>query len=319
MDFKKYIITKNIAAFKRSMSDKKSTLAPAETYEHYTLSSSGKRRSILSGSVKWAKTEGLQNVGVTGLYLAPATHIEGLNTCKNSGLCVHGCIAFTGFLGFHHQKTIQDRTLALYHYTERYLVDMLRELYIQSFKASIDGKSLFIRLNGTSDLPFYKVLDMDAIVKDFNGLAGFYDYTKYPVIRNPWSSYHLTYSYSETTKRIPPSHLFDRVAIVVTKKDKIKLLNDYPLMFGDGDAHDIRPLDARKYILLQGKRATAANKQLHDDFIQSYEQCVKLIEGVTPESVRLELIKSAFLRGHLEPVAVQYSDGIRIDFDGVEK
>ena len=277
MDFSKYIITKNIAAFKRSMSDNKATLAPSETYEHYTLSYSGKRRSILSGSVKWAKTEGLEDVGVTGLYLAPATHIEGLNTCKNSGLCVHGCIAFTGFLGLHHQKTIQDRTLALYHYTERYLVDMLRELYIQSFKASIDDKSLYIRLNGTSDLPFYKVLDMDAIVSDFNGLAGFYDYTKYPVVKNPWSSYHLTYSYSETTKKIHNS--FDRVAIVVTKKDKIKLLNEHPAVFCDGDAHDIRPLDNHKYILLQGKRATTKDKQVHDDFIQSYSDCVSLFVG----------------------------------------
>lgn len=277
MDFSKYIITKNIAAFKRSMSDNKATLSPAQTYEHYTLSSSGKRRSILSGSVKWAKTEGLQNVGVTGLYLAPASHIEGLNTCKNSGLCVHGCIAFTGMLGFHHQTTIQNRTLALYHYTQRYLIDLLRQLYIQSFKASIDGKSLYIRLNGTSDLPFYKVLDMDAIVKDFNGLAGFYDYTKYPIVKNPWSSYHITYSYSETTKRI--HSMFNRVAIVVTKSDKLHLLNDYPNMFGDGDAHDIRPLDSHKFILLQGKRATTAGQELHTDFIQSYDDCIALFVG----------------------------------------
>lgn len=277
MDFKKYIITKNIAAFKRSMSDNKLTVAPSETYEHYTLSSSAKRRSILSSSIKWAKTEGLKNVGVAGLYLAPATHIEGLNTCKNSGLCVHGCIAFTGFLGLHHQTTIQNRTLALYHYTERYLVDLLRELYIQSFKASIDDKSLYIRLNGTSDLPFYKVLDMDAIVKDFNGLGGFYDYTKYPVIRNPWASYHLTYSYSETTKKIHSS--FNRVAIVVTKSDKARLMADYPDMFGDGDLHDVRPLDSHKFILLRGKRATAKDKQLHTDFIQSYEQCVSMFVG----------------------------------------
>ena len=276
MDFSKYIITKNIAAFKRSMSDNKATLAAA-TYEHYTLGSSGKRRSILSGSVKWAKTEGLQNVGVTGLYLAPATHIEGLNTCKFAGKCQHGCIAFTGMLGFHHQKTIQNRTLALYHYTERYLVDMLRELYIQSFKASIDAKSLYIRLNGTSDLPFYKVLDMDAIVQDFNGLVGFYDYTKFPVIRNPWSSYHITYSYSETTKKI--HSMFNRVAIVVTKKDKQRLLNDHPSVFGDGDLHDIRPLDTHRFILLQGKRATTKGQELNTDFIQSYTDCVSLFVG----------------------------------------
>jgi hypothetical protein len=274
MDFKKYILTENIQSFKLSMIDNKSTVPTAATYEHYTLSNSGKRRSILSSSVKWSKLEGVKDSGVTGLYLAPATTIQGVNTCKMSGLCTHGCIAFTGFLGLHHRTTIEYRTLALFHYTERYLIDMLRELYIQSFKASIDGKALYCRLNGTSDLPFYKVLNMDLIVKDFNGLAGFYDYTKYPVVKNPWSSYHLTYSYSETTKKIHGS--FDRVAIVVTKKDKIKLLSEYPGVFVDGDKHDIRPLDTGKYVLLQGKRATAKGKQLHDDFIQSFESVVQL-------------------------------------------
>jgi len=279
MDFKKYILTENIAAFKLSMIDNKSTLAPAASYEHYTLSSSGKKRSILSSSVKWSKLEGVKDAGVTGLYLAPATTIQGVNTCKMSGLCKHGCIAFTGMLGFHHQSTIVNRTLALLHYTERYLIDMLRELYIQSFKASIDDKSLYCRLNGTSDLPFYKVLNMDLIVQDFNGLAGFYDYTKYPIVNNPWSSYHLTYSYSETTKKIHPS--FNRVAIVVTKQDKIKLLSSYPGVFVDGDKHDIRPLDAGKWVLLQGKRATAKGKQLHNDFVQTFEAVVAMcVEGV---------------------------------------
>jgi len=277
MDFSKYIISKNIAAFRRSMSDNRTTLLPVETYEKYTVSKSGRRRSILSASVKWGKTEGLKNVGVTGLYLAPSTHIEGINTCKFAGKCKHGCIAFTGHLGMFHRATIENRTLALYHYTERYLIDMLRELYLACFRASIDDKSLYIRLNGTSDLPFYKVLNMDLIVQDFNGLAGFYDYTKYPVVRNPWKSYHLTYSYSETTKKIHSS--FDRVAIVVTKQDKKRLLSEHPSIFGDGDAHDVRPLDTHRVILLQGKRATATDKQLHDDFIQSYETCVFLFVG----------------------------------------
>lgn len=277
MDFTKYIITKNIPAFKRAMNDNKFTVPSAATYEHYTVSTSGKKRTILSGSIKWAKLEGLKNVGVTGLYLSPAEHIQGLNTCKFAGKCQHGCIAFTGNLGLFHRATIESRTLALYHYTERYLVDLLRELYLACFRASIDDKQLYIRLNGTSDLPFYKVLNMDAIFKDFNGLAGFYDYTKYPVVKNPWTSYHLTYSYSETTKKIDPS--FNRVAIVVTKEDKARLMNDYPVIFGDGDAHDVRPLDTHRFILLQGKRATATDKKLHDDFIQSYETCVSLFVG----------------------------------------
>ncbi len=302
MDFSKYIITKNINLFKLSMTDVKkyrvhkdiahdldavismvqASLNP-RSYEFYTVSKSGHKRSILSRSVKWAKVEGLKNVGVTGLYLAPSTHIQGLNTCPFAGTCQEGCIAFTGHLGMFHRATIENRTLALYHYTERYLIDMLRQLYMAAFKASIDDKQLYIRLNGTSDLPFYKVLNMDAIVSDFNGLAGFYDYTKFPIVKNPWSSYHLTYSYSETTKKIHPS--FDRVAIVVSRVDKLCLLNDYPNIFGDGDLHDVRPLDQHRVILLQAKNVTASDKKMNDEFIQSYETCLSLFVG---EEVRYE-------------------------------
>ena len=124
MDFSKYIITKNIPMFQRAMSDNKLPLHPIHSYETYTRSTSGKRRAVLSGSVKWSKTEGLKNVGVTGLYLAPATTIQGINTCKFAGKCAHGCIAFTGNLGMFHRATIENRTLALYYYTEQYLTDL---------------------------------------------------------------------------------------------------------------------------------------------------------------------------------------------------
>ena len=275
MKFQKYIIYSYLDAFKNHMvnrSDK--NFISKESYEHYTVSKSGKRRAILSGSVKWAKVEGLKNVGVTGLYLSPADTVQGLNTCKFAGKCKHGCIAFTGNLGMFHRQTLENRTLALYHYTEQYLLDMLRELYITAFKARVDGKSLYCRLNGTSDLPFHRVLNMDAIVQDFKGLAGFYDYTKFPIVDNPWESYHLTYSYSERTTKI--NSQFDRVAIVVTKKDKERLLEDFDFIFTDGDKHDLRPLDNTKYVLLQGKRATATDKQLHNDFIVSYQDCVDM-------------------------------------------
>ena len=57
------------------------------------------------------------------------------------------------------------------------------------------------------------------------------------------------------------------------------MLSDYPGVFCDGDLHDIRPLDGSKYVLLQGKRVTAKGKQLHDDFIQSYESIVSMFVG----------------------------------------
>ena len=169
------------------------------------------------------------------------------------------------------------------------MLDMLRDLYIQAFKASIDNKELYCRLNGTSDLPFYKVLNMDLIVKDFNGLAGFYDYTKFPHVKNPWANYHLTFSYSEKSTSIGSyismMNNFDRVAIVVTEEDKNILLDLYSDCI-DGDLHDIRPLDKGRFVLLQAKNVTAAGKSLDTEFVQSFDHVVDLValsmdKGVT--------------------------------------
>ena len=274
MDFSKYIFRTNIDCFRSYMRDNAGDLPTFNSYYDLTHTPTGRKRAILSRSVKWAKNKGLESFGVTGLYLSPASIVSGLNLCKFAGECEKGCIAFTGNLGMFHQKTMADRTLALYHYTELYLIDLLKELYVISARAYSEGKQIYCRLNGTSDLMFFKVLNMDAIVSDFNGLAGFYDYTKYPIIDNPWESYHLTYSYSEKTKKLPSS--FDRIAIVVSKETKQELCSRMPLVFTDGDEHDIRALDRTSVVLLQEKRATTSGRVVSDVFVQNIDDVLDI-------------------------------------------
>ena len=283
MNFEKYIIDNQIESIRVSMNRGPihGNTEEKKPYEFYTRTTSGARRSILSTSVKWSKNKGFEDYGVTGLYLAPATMVEGLTTCRWRGKCEKGCIGYTGFLGMFQQESMEKRTLALYHHTKKYLVDMLRELYLQCFKASIDDKQLFCRLNGTSDIPFYRVLNMDAIVNDFNGLAGFYDYTKCPRNFNKWDNYHLTYSWSEKTwYNLPPrGHRgFDRMAMVVTKKTKNRLLEMLPSWFCDGDEHDMRSLDKRRYVLLQVKNVTAKGRGGVDaDFVMGFDDVLEAV------------------------------------------
>ena len=59
----------------------------------------------------------------------------------------------------------------------------------------------------------------------------------------------------------------------------IRLHCGYGSVFGDGDLHDIRPLDNHRFILLQGKRVTTAGQKVHFDFIQSYHKVVSLFVG----------------------------------------
>jgi hypothetical protein len=272
---KKYIKLENIEKFRLSMIDPKNigSVPEPRPYEDYTITGK-KKRLVLSSSTKWSHVDGVEHCQVTGLYLAPSLSIEGLNTCKASGACTSGCIAFTGMLGMHQQQTIQLRTLALYHHTERYLSDIVMSIYQACFIGACDGLETYIRLNGTSDLDFSSVLDFEAMKRDFIGLGGFYDYTKFTNrYRLNSSAYHVTFSVSEKTKKLPSG--FDRFAFVVSERDKKHLLGSYD-MFVDGDLHDIRALDKNKFVLLKAKRPTKKGQSIDTEFICSIDRVLSL-------------------------------------------
>ena len=92
MDFKKYIILDNLEKFRQSLVDRKhgEKIPEPKTYLEYSTSKRGKKRSILSSSVKWNKVDGYKQYGVTGLYLVPFKHILGLNFCAFAALCAKG-------------------------------------------------------------------------------------------------------------------------------------------------------------------------------------------------------------------------------------
>ena len=285
MDFSKYIILENLEKFRASLVDRKHAdkIPAAKSYIEYSTSKGGKKRSILSTSVKWSKVDGYKNYGVTGLYLVPFKHILGLNFCAFAALCAEGCIGYTGFLGLHHQNTLEWKSLALYHHTLEFLLDMLKELYIQCLRASMEDKEIWARFNGSSDVRWERIIRIDMMVEDFNGLKGLYDYTKYPRVTNIYQHYHLTYSLSEiTTDRQLKYNLntLESVAVVLPKKDKLRLLDNYPSLFCDGDLHDMRPLDEKTIVLLQGKRATAKGKELSNDFIESYDSLLTRLDSI---------------------------------------
>jgi hypothetical protein len=178
-------------------------------------------------------------------------------------------------------------TVALYHHTELFLVEIVQQLFRLAHNYAFDGVDLAIRLNSTSDLPFYNVIDMEALVRDISNLDHFYDYTKIPTRYKAQSEcYHLTYSYSELSIDRWLSR-FNRLAVVVSYADKKKLL-DIPVtihdnqLFTDGDSHDLRKFDDSKIVLLGVKRVggfQGMNKQrsVSESFIQSYDKCISLL------------------------------------------
>jgi hypothetical protein len=285
--YNKYIKTQNIPAFRRYMSTRGSV--PFHTFKDCMFTKGGKHRSIFTKSSKFKKIH--NEVQAYGLYLAPATMVQGINTCRGSGACSGGCLAYSGRLSSIQSQNKQYLfTVALYHHTELFLTEIVQQLFRLAHNYSFDGVDLAIRLNSTSDLPFHTVIDMQALCNDISNLDHFYDYTKIPTRYKVQSEfYHLTYSYSELSKDKWLSR-FDRVAVVVSYADKKKLL-DIPVtihddeLFTDGDSHDLRKFDDSKIVLLGVKRVggfQGMNKirSVSQSFIQLYDKVVSLLEVV---------------------------------------
>ena len=302
--YNKYIKTQNIPAFRRYMSTRGAV--PFHTFKECMFTKGGQHRSIFTKSTKFKKTfnpaddvftwvwnnlnfnHKLDEIGkevqAYGLYLAPATMVKGLNSCRGSGACTDGCLAYSGRLSTSQSQNKQYLfSVALYHHTELFLLEIVQQLFRLAHRYAFDGIDVAIRLNSTSDLPFHNVIDMESLCNDISNLDHFYDYTKIPTRYKVQSSfYHLTYSYSELSRDKWLSR-FDRVAVVVSYADKKKLLNDSS--FTDGDSHDLRKFDDTKIVLLGVKRVggfQGLNKirSVSDDFIQSFDKVVSLLEVV---------------------------------------
>ena len=278
--YNKYIKTQNIPAFRRYMSTRGTV--PFHTFKECMFTVTGLHRSIFTKSSKFKKVH--NEVQAYGLYLAPATMVQGLNTCRGSGACIDGCLAYSGRLSTSQSQNKQYLfTVALYHHTELFLVEIVQQLFRLAHRYAFDGIDLAIRLNSTSDLPFHNVIDMNALCNDILNLDHFYDYTKIATRYKVQSDfYHLTYSYSELSKDKWLSR-FDRVAVVVSYADKKKLLKD--TRFTDGDSHDLRKFDESKLVLLGVKRVggfQGMNKErsVSESFIQSIDKVLSLLEVV---------------------------------------
>jgi hypothetical protein len=114
-----------------------------------------------------------------------------------------------------------------------------------------DGTIACIRLNGTSDIRYERLIDMESYD------AVFYDYTKQPnrLDRKLPKNYHLTVSYSQATERYKnivedavKKHKDINIAVVFRdeKKIPVSFLNKSVI---DGNVDDLRFLDPKGSIV----------------------------------------------------------------------
>ena len=242
----------------------------------------GQKRKLFGSSTKTLKG---QNKGVKTavLYLSAADR-SGYNLCVfSSVICRLLCLGHTsGRMGqvwktkeeYKQTHIVNDQQLSQFLKTVWFLnhpVSFLRQLIMEIIDHAMktrlkDGDREWesaIRLNGTSDLDWWRYLDIDALNEDWG--VSFYDYTKRPVVPNDLpKSYHLTYSISEIRNSWKRAAIWMKAgysaALVVGSKDNDSYeaqkqaqkmivdfghfhINGYDYEVINGDLDDLRYLD----------------------------------------------------------------------------
>ncbi len=215
--------------------------------------------NLLSPSASNAKTAKNDGHGYHSaiLHLAPSD-ISGHNVCPHaSNGCRKACLNTAGRGAFSNVQAARIRKTRLYFEDRneftRLLIEDLKLLTRQAKKL---GLKPACRLNGTSDLPFWSIIQLFPNIQ-------FYDYTKSierlrqlstEQSKGNFKNYSLTFSRSESNwaECIEAVKLGFNIAVVFDKTlPEVSILNPGTLILRivDGLQHDLRFLDPKGVIV----------------------------------------------------------------------
>ena len=233
-----------------------------EIYRQLSSTRTGKYARLFTTNAYKARLSMKKGVLSGVQYLAPDRQ-SGITAYRSCPWASEGCSS-TCLTGTGHMVTDiaavarRKRTLRWYLDPVRTARDLSGELRMLEGKAFIERYDPTIRLNGTSDRPFWQWVDHTAHAVQF------YDYTKMPPTRPLLdlvaSGWHLTFSLSESPRSMRQSRLWAaagvNTAIVVSGpsgsvRGKAKKIAEHLVKRGefagrptiDGDIDDLRWLD----------------------------------------------------------------------------
>ena len=285
-DYTKYI---NQTTIKRILAGKPSKTIREDypSYLHIMTTAKGHKRTIIGSGAKTDKTISGRPEVTRPVYLAPHKSAGyGINTCKMVGACRHDCLVASGRMVYQTESRIA-RTRAFYGYPVDFLTDLINQIQIAALQAHLNGDILFMRPNGTSDIRWEKVLNLDLLVQDITGLGGFYDYTKFPLYaRKPSKAYHLTYSADEHIHAEQRSIEYRKhgypVTMVVENED-YKELKKNPAII-DGDKSDQRYHDDG-IVILRAKslrdeefKGRKYSRKKGRGLVRTFQQVMRILE-----------------------------------------
>ena len=206
-------------------------------------------RKLLSINSDSKTVKGLKKGFLTGImYLAPHKS-SGVNICPSAATCVKSCL-FNAGRG--KMKSVSKARIrkTLYYLNEKkdFFLSLEHSIKALIRKAKRENLTPCVRLNGTSDLSFYK----SGIMEKFNEIQ-FYDYFKNRLnkkqLKKLPKNYHLTFSFDNTRKNIEycKKSPLNFAVVFNTKNPKEfpKTFLGYKVISGDNT--DLRFLDKNKF------------------------------------------------------------------------
>jgi hypothetical protein len=201
------------------------------------------------------------------LYLAPYD-LSGVNLCPFAKVaeCHVACLNTAGRGNFSNVKSARLRKAKLFNDNRgEFMAQLIEDIHRLKRQAKKKNMQAVVRLNGTSDIEWEKIM-----VGEFNifGLfpdLQFYDYTKNPNRKNLPDNYDLTFSYSGVESFIK----FNRQALANNMRvaTVFKIL---PVEFEgrrviNGDDHDARFIEDKNIIV--GLKAKGKARQDKTGFV----------------------------------------------------
>jgi hypothetical protein len=234
-----------------------------------------KIKKLLSDGSTNAKTK-KNNIKSFILYLSPYNQNSfKKNVCANASAgCIKGCLFEAGMGVFSNVKKARiAKTDYLLSDKEGFLDQLAKEILYQYAKAKKAGEKIAMRLNGTSDLDFFTLLQKYAQL-DVTKLADhviFYEYTKNINYIKRWEGApNITYTFSKSennTSVIPAAIAYGANVAVVFRKELPTSYNiggvEIPVI--DGDQSDIMMLYNKGIIL--GLKAKGKAKKDTSGFV----------------------------------------------------
>ncbi|AKU43484.1 hypothetical protein CPT_Sansa80 [Caulobacter phage Sansa] len=207
-------------------------------------------------TVQTAKTVKGEDLGYASaiMYLQPHTLVSEKSLCPHSSpACRAACLAGAGMNDLPRQVNARtERTRLFVEDRDAFMGKLTTQILDLMAVSTQAGKSLAVRLNGTSDILWERIqTPMGLNIFDLFGNVRFYDYTKIPIHkRDVPANVHLTFSLDEENFDQAVAYLRagQSVAAVVPAEEKLEdgawfALGDQQVNVVDGDLHDLRFLD----------------------------------------------------------------------------